>query len=215
MCYGFDGDQAMQASGAQRGISRRGVLMGLLGASAAALTLGGGAMPAVADVATKPWKRVPPGKISIQLWTVRAGLGAPWGPGDYDTTLRAIAELGYPRVEQALGYFGRSAAELRAFYDSIGIRASSSHDGVSADDAALAIKLENAATLGQKYLNVPYFASNSLADWQGLADRMNVEAQAAASYGIAYGYHNHAHEFTTDLGGGLTPWQVLTERLDP
>ena len=216
MCYGFDGDQAMQASLAQRGISRRGVLMGLLGgASAAALSLGGGAMPAVADVATKPWKRVPPGKISIQLWTVREALGAPWGPGDYDTTLRAIAELGYPRVEQALGYFGRSAAELRAFYDSIGIRASSSHDGVSSHDAALATKLENAATLGQKYLNVPYFASSSLADWQALADRMNVEAQAAASYGIAYGYHNHAHEFTTDLGGGRTPWEVLTERLDP
>ena len=215
MCYGFDGDQAMQASLAQRGISRRGVLMGLLGASAAALSLGGGAMPAVADVATKPWKRVPPGKISIQLWTVREALGAPWGPGDYDTTLRAIAELGYPRVEQALGYFGRTAAELRAFYDSIGIRASSSHDGVSADDAALATKLENAATLGQKYLNVPYFASSALADWQALADRMNVEAQVAASYGIAYGYHNHAHEFTTDLGGGRTPWEVLTERLDP
>lgn len=215
MCYGFDGDKAMQESLDRRGVSRRGVLMGLLGASAAALTLGGGAMPAFADAAAKPWKRVPPGKISIQLWTVRAGLGQPWGPGDYDTTLRAIADLGYPKVEQALGYFGRTATELRAFYDSIGIRASSSHDGVSADDAALSAKLDNAATLGQKYLNVPYFASSSLADWQGLADRMNVEAQAAASYGIAYGYHNHAHEFTTDLGGGVTPWQVLTERLDP
>jgi sugar phosphate isomerase/epimerase len=44
---------------------------------------------------------------------------------------------------------------------------------------------------------------------------MNVEAALAKGYGLRYGYHNHAHEFTTDLGGGVTPWQVLTERLDP
>lgn len=215
MCYGHDGKGALRASLGERGVTRRGLLLGALGATAEAATFSAGAAPAFADVATKPWKRVPPGKISLQLWTVREALGAPWGPGDYDTTLRAIAEFGYPRVEQALGYFGRTAAELRAFYDEIGIRATSSHDGPSADAAALEQKLENAATLGQRYLNVPYFASESLADWQQLADTMNAEAQAAASYGIAYGYHNHAHEFTTDLGGGRTPWQVLTERLDP
>lgn len=215
MCYGHDGRGALRESLAGRGVSRRGLLLGALGATAAAATFSAGAIPAAADVATKPWKRVPPGKISIQLWTVREALGAPWGPGDYDTTLGAIADMGYPRVEQALGYFGRTAAGLRAFYDEIGVWASSSHDGASSDAAALEQKLENAATLGQRYLNVPYFASGALAEWQQLADTMNAEAQAAASYGIAYGYHNHAHEFTTDLGGGLTPWQVLTERLDP
>ncbi|UOQ90364.1 sugar phosphate isomerase/epimerase [Agromyces endophyticus] len=215
MCYGHDGEGALRESLARRGVTRRGLLLGALGATAAAATLGAGAAPAMAEAGKKPWKRVPPGKISIQLWTVREALGAPWGPGDYDTTLRAIADAGYPRVEQALGYFGRTAAELRAFYDEIGIQATSSHDGPSADASALELKLENAATLGQRYLNVPYFASNSLADWQQLADTMNEEARAAKGYGIAYGYHNHAHEFTTDLGGGLTPWQVLTERLDP
>lgn len=215
MCYGHDGQGALRASLTERGLSRRGLLLGVLGATAAAATLSAGATPAMAVADEKPWKRVPPGKISLQLWTVREALGAPWGPGDYDTTLRAIAELGYPRVEQALGYFGRTAAELRGFYDEIGIRATSSHDGTSTDAAGLEQKLENAATLGQRYLNVPYYASGALADWQQLADTMNAEAQAAAAYGIAYGYHNHAHEFTTDLGGGLTPWQVLTERLDP
>ena len=44
---------------------------------------------------------------------------------------------------------------------------------------------------------------------------MNKEAALARKYGLRYGYHNHAHEFTIDLGGGLTPWQVLTEGLDP
>ncbi len=43
---------------------------------------------------------------------------------------------------------------------------------------------------------------------------MNTEAALAKRYGLRYGYHNHAHEFTIDLGGGLTPWEVLTENLD-
>ena len=45
---------------------------------------------------------------------------------------------------------------------------------------------------------------------------MNKEAALAKKYGLRYGYHNHAHEFTIDLENGeLTPWEVLTERLDP
>jgi sugar phosphate isomerase/epimerase len=44
---------------------------------------------------------------------------------------------------------------------------------------------------------------------------MNAEAEVARSAGLRYGYHNHAHELTIDLGGGVTPWKVLTSRLDP
>jgi sugar phosphate isomerase/epimerase len=44
---------------------------------------------------------------------------------------------------------------------------------------------------------------------------MNEEASLAKGYGLKYGYHNHAHEFTTDLGGGVTPWEVFMDRLDP
>jgi sugar phosphate isomerase/epimerase len=193
-------------------MSRRSLLRGVAATVAGAAFVGSGAVPASAVAGSKPWKRVPPGKISIQLWTVRDAL---WGAPGFDATLQAIADQGYPKVEQALGYFGRTAAELRAFYDSIGIRASSSHDGISESADALNQKLENAATLGQRYINVPYLNSNNLSDWQQWAEQMNTEAAAAATYGLAYGYHNHAHEFTIDLGGGLTPWQVLTSSLDP
>jgi len=44
---------------------------------------------------------------------------------------------------------------------------------------------------------------------------MNEEAAVANQAGLKYGYHNHAHEFTTDFGSGLTPWKILTECLDP
>jgi len=212
MCYGYDGEGALRRSLAERGMSRRNVLRGALfgTAGAAALATAG---PATAGRGARPPVRpVPPGKISIQLWTVRDAL---WGAPGFDSTLTSIAEMGYPRVEQALGYFGRSAADLRAFYNSIGIRATSSHDGISATPEDLETKLDNAKTLGQKYIVVPYLASDALSEWQTWAEQMNVEAAAAKKHGLRYGYHNHAHEFTTDLGGGVTPWDVLTTELDP
>ncbi|OIJ28343.1 sugar phosphate isomerase/epimerase family protein [Nocardioides luteus] len=216
MCYGFDGEGALRRSLEERGLSRRSMVKGALGAVAGGAMLAavpGLLSPAGAAVASaRGGCRVPPGRISIQLWTLRDDLN---GAAGFDATMTKIAEMGYPRVEQALGYFGKTAAELRAFYDGLGIRASSSHDGISADRAALQTKLENAATLGQRYMVVPYLASSSLSDWQTWAEQMNVEAAAAKRYGIAYGYHNHAHEFTTDLGGGVTPWDILTTELDP
>ncbi|MDA0642958.1 sugar phosphate isomerase/epimerase family protein, partial [Nonomuraea ferruginea] len=148
--------------------------------------------------------------ISMQLWTVRDDLAQ-----NYDATLAYLAEIGYPRIEVALGYFGRTAKQLREFLDGLGIRATSSHDGISPDDAALDTKIQNALTLGQTYMVVPYLNSDSLDQWKAWAERMNVEARAARKAGLKYGYHNHAHEFTIDLGGGRTPWDVLTAELDP
>ncbi|HSK56746.1 MAG TPA: sugar phosphate isomerase/epimerase [Jiangellales bacterium] len=214
MCYGHDGAGALERSLTARGHDRRTFLKGSL-AAAAGVGLAGagiGAQPAHADLRPTGRHRVPPGLISIQLWTVRAAL---FGSPGYDATLTAIAEMGYPKVEQALGYFGRTAAELRAFYDSIGISATSSHDGISPSAAALDEKIQNALTLGQSFIVVPFLNSPNLADWQNWADQMNAEAQVARSAGLRYGYHNHAHEFTIDLGGGVTPWEVLTSRLDP
>lgn len=194
MCYGYTP-------------SRRSLLATGLGLGAAALATA--ASPAAATTA-HGGHRVPPGQISIQLWTVRDDLAK-----NYDTTLAYLAEIGYPKVELALGYFGRTAQQLRAFLDGLGIRASSSHDGLTADAAALDTKISNALTLGQSFIIVPFLNSTSEDDWKAWAERMNVEAQAARAAGLRYGYHNHNHEFTTDLGGGKTPWDVLTSELDP
>ncbi|TDD05105.1 sugar phosphate isomerase/epimerase [Nonomuraea deserti] len=196
MCYGY-------------GPSRRSLLAAGLGLGTAAIA--GAAAPAAA---TPPHhhrrRRIPPGQISMQLWTVRDDLAQ-----DYDATLTYLAEIGYPKVELALGYFGRTAKQLREFLDGLGIRSTSSHDDISADDAGLETKIDNALTLGQSFMVVPYLNSDSEDQWKAWAERMNVEAAAAREAGLRYGYHNHAHEFTTDLGGGRTPWDVLTSELDP
>ncbi|GAB3077451.1 sugar phosphate isomerase/epimerase family protein [Micromonospora schwarzwaldensis] len=209
MCYGFDGEGALRQS-----LDRRNLLRGSLAALAGVgLAIGLGATAAQAGGGHQHGRRhVPKELISLQLWTVRDALNG--APG-YDATLAQLARIGYPRVELALGYFGRTAKELRRFLDGIGIRATSSHDGIAADAAALEQKIANARTLGQRFMVVPYLNSDREDDWKRWAEQMNVEAAAARKAGLRYGYHNHAHEFTIDFGNGRRPWDVLTEELDP
>lgn len=226
MCFGHDGDGALERSLAQKGASRRGLLRGAAGVAAGATALGAVASPAVAG-GSRPahgggrghggGKQVPHDKVSIQLYTLRSAAANP-NPTNpaaigYLAVLDAVARYGYEKVELA-GLYGQSAAGLRATLNDLGLRASSSHDGISANDGAAHTKFQNAVTLGQKYVNVPYLNSTSLSDWQRWADQMNHEAALARGYGLRYGYHNHAHEFTIDLGGGLTPWEVFMDRLD-
>src|SRR5262245_38264072 len=202
MCYGYDGHAALDESLARRGSTRRGFLRGAAASLAGAAVVGAvGTAPASAVARHNNGNRVPAGKISIQLYTLRSIMS---GAG-IESTLAALAHDGYPRVELA-GLYGRTAADFRKTLDGFGIRASSSHDGITGSTEALHTKFQNAVTLGQRYVNVPFLASDKLEDWQGWADQMNAEAAVARQYGLRYGYHNHAHEFTTDLGGGVTPW---------
>jgi sugar phosphate isomerase/epimerase len=213
MCYGYDGNGALERDRARSGRDRRSFLRtsAAVAATAGLAATGlAGAAPAAAHGRRR--RKVPPGRISIQLWTMRDSLN---GEPGYDATLARLADIGYPRVELALGYFGRTAAELRRFLDDLCLEAGSSHEGVSADEAALEQKIENAVTLGQSSMVVPFLESAVEDDWKRWAEQMNTEAAAARSAGIRYGYHNHAHEFTTDLGNGRTPWDVLTAELDP
>ncbi|MGH3432472.1 MAG: sugar phosphate isomerase/epimerase family protein [Thermocrispum sp.] len=213
MCYGYDGEGALRRSLGDRGVSRRWLMRGTVaGAAGLAATgmLGAPAAAAESGGGHRPGRRVPHDKISIQLYTLRDALG---GEPGWDTVVQRLAQYGYPRVEMA-GYYDHTAKQIRRQFDRLRIRASSSHDGISADSAAMRTKFRNAVTLGQRYVVVPYLNSESLSEWQRWADQMNEEARVARSYGLRYGYHNHAHEFTIDLGGGKTPWDVLTSRLD-
>ncbi|GAA3707538.1 sugar phosphate isomerase/epimerase [Zhihengliuella alba] len=210
MCFGFNASAALNKSLEQKGVDRRGFLRGAaaLGLGAGLATVGGAA--AFAAPGGGAGKPVPPGLISIQLYTLRSIMN---GEG-VDATLASLADYGYQKVELA-GLYGRTAESMRSTLDALGIRPSSSHDGISRDSASLEGKIANALTLGQTHMNVPYLVSSNGDDWRRWADEMNAEAAVAQAAGLKYGYHNHAHEFTTDVGGGVTPWDIFTERLDP
>ncbi|GAA5145619.1 sugar phosphate isomerase/epimerase [Nocardioides marinquilinus] len=218
MCFGYDGDAALRESLEKQGASRRGLLRGAAVGAAGLTALSAGT--GVANAAGKGEKnkaggnrkkQVPEGKISIQLYTLRAAMT---DPASVDTVLTRLAQYAYPRVERA-GLYHYTAAQMKARLDELGIWASSSHDGISASTSAMNKKFDDANTLGQKYIVVPYLNSDKLSDWQSWAEQMNTEAYAAKRRGLRYGYHNHAHEFTIDLGGGKTPWDVLQKELDP
>ncbi|MGH3383816.1 MAG: sugar phosphate isomerase/epimerase family protein [Nocardioidaceae bacterium] len=202
MCFGNDGKAALASSLQRRGIDRRTFLRTVAGGALAAgvLTPAGAAVAAPA-----PRGVVPRGAISIQMFTLRS-----LAESNLEPVLAGLQEDGYGRVELA-GYYGRTAAQMQSVLSSFGISGSSSHDGIGNLDA----KIDNALTLGQRFIVVPFLASNAKADWQRWASEMNTEAAAARAAGLRYGYHNHAHEFTTDLGGGETPWDVLMAELDP
>lgn len=215
MCFGFDGDRALRESLARKGASRRSLLAG---AAAGAVALGstlGSAAPAAAHGGGHDHGRkrgIPHDRISIQMYTLRDAIGT--GAGLVEV-LDALERYGYEKVELA-GLYDRTAAQMKELLDERGLRATSSHSGTTTTAAELQTKLETARTLGQKYVVVPWYPSGqTLSFWQQQADRMNEEAAAARRWGLRYGYHNHAHEFTDDLGGGVTPWEVLTDRLDP
>ena len=208
MSFGFNAPAALKHSLEQKDVGRRGFLRGAaaLGAGAGLLALGGS--PALASPAGR--RPVPPGLISIQLYTLRSIMQ---GEG-VDSALASLADYGYTKIELS-SLYGRTAGQMRATLDSLGLTPSSSHNGISDSPAALEAKLTDALTLGQSYINVPYLVSDNGDDWRRWADQMNKEAAAADAVGLKYGYHNHAHEFTTDLGNGETPWDIFTSRLDP
>lgn len=208
MCFGFNAPAALKRSLEQKEVGRRGFLSGAVALGATIGLAGMGAAPALA--APTGVRPVPPGLISIQLYTLRSIMN---GAG-VDQSLAALAGYGYTKVELA-SFYGRTATQLRATLDSLGLTPSSSHMGISNSPEALETKLDDALTLGQTHINVPYLSSSNGDDWRKWADQMNVEAAAANAVGLKYGYHNHAHEFTTDLGNGETPWDIFTSRLDP
>jgi sugar phosphate isomerase/epimerase len=217
MCYGYDGDAALRESLERKGASRRGLLRGAAAGAAGAAVLGAGA-PALAARTGRdehpgkgPRHGVRSDRISIQLYTLRSRMR---DDAEIQLMLDQLATFGYERVERA-GLYSYTAAQLKAALDARGIWASSSHDGIAADAAGLNKKLDDANTFRQKYINVAYLNSPNKSDWQLWAEQMNTEAEAARRRGLRYGYHNHAHEFTIDLGGGETPWDVLTSELDP
>ena len=60
----------------------------------------------------------------VQLYTVRSAMAE-----NVPSTLAAVSEMGYGEVEFA-GLFGRSAPEMRAILDGVGLKAASGHVGM-------------------------------------------------------------------------------------
>ena len=149
-------------------------------------------------------------EIGIQLYTLRVPLSE-----DVAGTLAQVAEIGYQTVEFA-GLYGLTPGEMRTTMDAVGLRAVSSHAGVSDIRGDWASFLEGAQQLGQDFIFVPSIPESERTPegLRKLAEDFNQAGEIAGSGGLHFGYHNHAWEFAA-LPDGTVPMDLLLERTEP
>ncbi len=132
-------------------------------------------------------------KTGLQLYTVRDELAA-----DFEGTLRAVAAMGYEGVEFA-GLYGKTAAEVRALTDELGVVPVSAHVSLAEMLGDLDGTLKTYKEIGCEYLVVPYLPdeyrpqAGNFAETLKIIEYIGVKAREA---GFKLLYHNHDFEFT-------------------
>jgi sugar phosphate isomerase/epimerase len=139
------------------------------------------------------------------------------------STLAAVSEMGYGEVEFA-GLFGRSAPEMRAILDGVGLRAASGHAGMDIIRGNWDVALDEAAILGQDLIVLPSLPRDArTADGlRSLAEELNHAGEMARARGLHLGFHNHGFEvrpLESDAGGdgsdSSRPLDILLAHTDP
>lgn len=136
-------------------------------------------------------------EYGLQLYSIRDIT-----PEDMDGALRQVAALGYKFVEFA-GFFGNTAADIRAMLDNYGLRVSGTHtawgDVANNYDATVAFH----KAIGCSNIIVPGCDLSTKEKMDEFIDIANKFQPRLAEDGITFGYHNHAHEFKLNLDGQI------------
>ena len=123
------------------------------------------------------------GRVGVQLYTVREQC-----EDDLEGRLRAVAELGYEGVE-LFSLHGRTAAELGALLDELGLAVAGRHIGLDADPAALE---EEMRALGCDRVAVAWIDPPASAAQRDAA--VELIASLARRTALHLGFHNHWSE---------------------
>lgn len=153
--------------------------------------------------------------IGLQLYTLRDVINS-----DAKGILSKVASLGYTEVE-TYGYkegklFGMPVSEYGAYTKSIGLKTVSGHYGIDMTTNGWDKACEDAKSLGQSYVVVPWMDKkyySSLDELKKTCDTLNKAGEVAKKYGLQFGYHNHAFEF--EMVGDKTVFENMLELLDP
>ena len=149
-------------------------------------------------------------KIGLQLYSVRNAMKE-----DFVGTLKAVKEMGYEYVEFA-GYFGRTAEEIKAILDELGLKCVSVHQGLDFYDEDADAAAEFLKTFGVKYSVIPWYGKELLAGtpaWEESVARFKKVGEVLARHGMKLGYHNHDFEFEKVDGKYIHDY--IFEALDP
>ena len=145
---------------------------------------------------------------SLQLYTLRNALQE-----DLPGTIRKVAEIGFAQVEPY--NFVAMAKELGAALKANGLTAPSGHAPLISqdqDEIFTAAKELGIGTVIDPYLPAEHW--QSAGDIAATAAKLNAAAKKGAEYGIRVGYHNHAWELESSIGG-TTALEYFAGLLDP
>ncbi|KAA6346751.1 Inosose dehydratase [termite gut metagenome] len=150
---------------------------------------------------------LPKKDIGVQLYSLRDRIKT-----DYAGTIALIGKMGYTAVEAA-GYnngkfYGKTPEEFKADVEKAGMIVLSSHTSKALSEKELASKdfseslawwdqcVANHKAAGMKYIVTPGMSvPKTLADLQTYCDYYNAVGKKCKDNGLAFGYHNHTHEF--------------------
>lgn len=129
--------------------------------------------------------------IAIQLYSVRDEMEK-----DFNGTIAKMKELGYDGVEFA-GLFGKTAKEVKAICDAVGITPISAHVPL-ADMIKNPDLLETYAEIGCDYVVIPYLTPEYRPNnekFGKVIEYAKILGTKAKELGIKLAYHNHDFEF--------------------
>lgn len=135
-------------------------------------------------------------KVGLQLFSVREAMAE-----DFEGTLQKVKDMGYDYVEFA-GFFEKSADEVKAILDKIGLTAISVHQGNQLFVEQGKAAIDYLAKIGAKFCAIPWYNINNwLEDWDGTIKAFTEFSEALKEAGIKLCYHNHDFELTNDIDG--------------
>lgn len=156
--------------------------------------------------------------LGLQLYTVRADLAK-----DYEGTMKKLKDIGIRHVQANLTMAGKTSAEQRKLYDSMGFVWESVHAGGDGLRANLQATIDEAKGAGIKNITCSFplypvdraaiMAGPSVDDWKRNADAFNKAGAACKKSGLSFGYHNHNLEFRKI--GDVVPYDLLLKETDP
>ena len=153
--------------------------------------------------------------IGLQLYTLRDVIMS-----DVKGVLTSVAAMGYTEAE-TYGYndgklFGMPVAEFGIFMKGIGMQTVSGHYGIDMTTKGWDKSCEDAKSLGQSYVVVPWMDKkyySSLDELKKTCDTLNKAGEVAKKHGLQMGYHNHAFEF--EKVEGKVIMDTMLGQLDP
>lgn len=133
-------------------------------------------------------------KVSVQLWSVKDDLKV-----DFRETIKQLALMGFDGVELAgeYGEFKNDPEGLAEFIESHGMAISGTHTGfdlLSEEKIEETMSFYKRAGVTVAIVSWDQRAFSQDTVWQTIADLNRLQPKVE-SYGIKFGYHNHAEEF--------------------